>query len=170
MMLCPVPVYTSDNYKVCISELKSFKSQCTANTARAQVWSAKHNKIQSATCLWAMLVSQNSCFKYNPAPSLFHIGGVGLAAFRFNRQHSLSLWAGEVWCIHWCKLLICLVFRPVTEFPLFLNVPLCCVQAASGNIPALQRDKDNTNVNADVQKLQQQLQDIKEQVNPNTEL
>uniref|UniRef100_A0A4W6C6J5 RING-type E3 ubiquitin transferase n=1 Tax=Lates calcarifer TaxID=8187 RepID=A0A4W6C6J5_LATCA len=32
-----------------------------------------------------------------------------------------------------------------------------------GNIPALQRDKDNTNVNADVQKLQQQLQDIKEQ-------
>uniref|UniRef100_A0A8C1ML56 E3 ubiquitin-protein ligase MIB1 n=1 Tax=Cyprinus carpio TaxID=7962 RepID=A0A8C1ML56_CYPCA len=32
----------------------------------------------------------------------------------------------------------------------------------SGNIPALQRDKDNTNVNADVQKLQQQLQDIKE--------
>ncbi len=44
-------------------------------------------------------------------------------------------------------------------------MPLCCcVQAASGNIPALQRDKDNTNVNADVQKLQQQLQDIKEQV------
>lgn len=42
---------------------------------------------------------------------------------------------------------------------------LCrCTQAASGNIPALQRDKDNTNVNADVQKLQQQLQDIKEQV------
>lgn len=41
----------------------------------------------------------------------------------------------------------------------------CChVNAASGNIPALQRDKDNTNVNADVQKLQQQLQDIKEQV------
>ena len=35
---------------------------------------------------------------------------------------------------------------------------------ASGNIPAMQRDKDNTNVNADVQKLQQQLQDIKEQV------
>lgn len=28
----------------------------------------------------------------------------------------------------------------------------------------LQKDKDNTNVNADVQKLQQQLQDIKEQV------
>lgn len=44
-----------------------------------------------------------------------------------------------------------------------LNVCLC-VQTASGNIPALQRDKDNTNVNADVQKLQQQLQDIKEQV------
>ena len=43
----------------------------------------------------------------------------------------------------------------------------CCPQAASGNIPALQRDKDNTNVNADVQKLQQQLQDIKEQVRPN---
>lgn len=43
----------------------------------------------------------------------------------------------------------------------------CCVcfdPTASGNIPALQRDKDNTNVNADVQKLQQQLQDIKEQV------
>lgn len=40
----------------------------------------------------------------------------------------------------------------------------CCANAASGNIPALQRDKDNTNVNADVQKLQQQLQDIKEQV------
>ncbi|XP_045061904.1 E3 ubiquitin-protein ligase mib1-like isoform X5 [Coregonus clupeaformis] len=35
---------------------------------------------------------------------------------------------------------------------------------SSGNIPAMQRDKDNTNVNADVQKLQQQLQDIKEQV------
>ncbi|XP_075444629.1 E3 ubiquitin-protein ligase MIB1 [Ascaphus truei] len=34
---------------------------------------------------------------------------------------------------------------------------------AGGNIPALQKDKDNTNVNADVQKLQQQLQDIKEQ-------
>ncbi|XP_058030334.1 E3 ubiquitin-protein ligase MIB1 isoform X2 [Ahaetulla prasina] len=33
----------------------------------------------------------------------------------------------------------------------------------SGNIPVLQKDKDNTNVNADVQKLQQQLQDIKEQ-------
>nr|XP_014343721.1 PREDICTED: E3 ubiquitin-protein ligase MIB1 [Latimeria chalumnae] len=33
----------------------------------------------------------------------------------------------------------------------------------SGTIPPLQRDKDNTNVNADVQKLQQQLQDIKEQ-------
>lgn len=40
----------------------------------------------------------------------------------------------------------------------------CVCVAASGNIPALQRDKDNTNVNADVQKLQQQLQDIKEQV------
>ena len=35
---------------------------------------------------------------------------------------------------------------------------------ASGNIPVLQKDKDNTNVNADVQKLQQQLQDIKEQL------
>ncbi|KAM6948876.1 E3 ubiquitin-protein ligase mib1 isoform 5-T5 [Aplochiton taeniatus] len=34
---------------------------------------------------------------------------------------------------------------------------------SSNNIPAMQRDKDNTNVNADVQKLQQQLQDIKEQ-------
>ncbi|XP_013911723.1 PREDICTED: E3 ubiquitin-protein ligase MIB1 isoform X3 [Thamnophis sirtalis] len=33
----------------------------------------------------------------------------------------------------------------------------------SGNIPVMQKDKDNTNVNADVQKLQQQLQDIKEQ-------
>ncbi|XP_058878045.1 E3 ubiquitin-protein ligase MIB1 isoform X3 [Acipenser ruthenus] len=33
----------------------------------------------------------------------------------------------------------------------------------SANIPAFQRDKDNTNVNADVQKLQQQLLDIKEQ-------
>lgn len=43
-------------------------------------------------------------------------------------------------------------------------VPPPSLQAASGNIPALQRDKDNTNVNADVQKLQQQLQDIKEQV------
>lgn len=40
----------------------------------------------------------------------------------------------------------------------------CRFLTASGNIPALQRDKDNTNVNADVQKLQQQLQDIKEQV------
>lgn len=47
------------------------------------------------------------------------------------------------------------------------NMPVCCwARAASGNIPALQRDKDNTNVNADVQKLQQQLQDIKEQVRP----
>lgn len=34
---------------------------------------------------------------------------------------------------------------------------------SSGSIPVLQKDKDNTNVNADVQKLQQQLQDIKEQ-------
>nr|XP_023399712.1 E3 ubiquitin-protein ligase MIB1 isoform X1 [Loxodonta africana] len=34
---------------------------------------------------------------------------------------------------------------------------------SSGTIPVLQKDKDNTNVNADVQKLQQQLQDIKEQ-------
>ncbi|KAK1879375.1 E3 ubiquitin-protein ligase mib1 [Dissostichus eleginoides] len=40
---------------------------------------------------------------------------------------------------------------------------MCCGGKASGNIPALQRDKDNTNINADVQKLQQQLQDIKEQ-------
>lgn len=44
------------------------------------------------------------------------------------------------------------------------HVFCCRANAASGNIPALQRDKDNTNVNADVQKLQQQLQDIKEQV------
>ena len=55
--------------------------------------------------------------------------------------------------------------------PLFFLFSPCllyhCVRAASGNIPALQRDKDNTNVNADVQKLQQQLQDIKEQVRPN---
>lgn len=56
----------------------------------------------------------------------------------------------------------------VTEFPfspehVFVS---SYAQAASGNIPALQRDKDNTNVNADVQKLQQQLQDIKEQVRP----
>ncbi|EHB12678.1 E3 ubiquitin-protein ligase MIB1 [Heterocephalus glaber] len=36
-------------------------------------------------------------------------------------------------------------------------------ELSSGNIPVLQKDKDNTNVNADVQKLQQQLQDIKEQ-------
>lgn len=36
-------------------------------------------------------------------------------------------------------------------------------EISSGNIPVLQKDKDNTNVNADVQKLQQQLQDIKEQ-------
>lgn len=54
---------------------------------------------------------------------------------------------------------------------LFFHPPVlvlfCCVQTASGNIPALQRDKDNTNVNADVQKLQQQLQDIKEQVRTN---
>lgn len=51
--------------------------------------------------------------------------------------------------------------------PHFLSAAhfFCCLaNAASGNIPALQRDKDNTNVNADVQKLQQQLQDIKEQV------
>uniref|UniRef100_A0A8C7DWL7 E3 ubiquitin-protein ligase MIB1 n=1 Tax=Naja naja TaxID=35670 RepID=A0A8C7DWL7_NAJNA len=34
---------------------------------------------------------------------------------------------------------------------------------SDGNISVLQKDKDNTNVNADVQKLQQQLQDIKEQ-------
>lgn len=63
-----------------------------------------------------------------------------------------------------------ILFRLVTEW-LFFFPPLspahffCCrANAASGNIPALQRDKDNTNVNADVQKLQQQLQDIKEQV------
>ncbi|EGW07575.1 E3 ubiquitin-protein ligase MIB1 [Cricetulus griseus] len=37
------------------------------------------------------------------------------------------------------------------------------VDTSSGSIPVLQKDKDNTNVNADVQKLQQQLQDIKEQ-------
>ena len=42
--------------------------------------------------------------------------------------------------------------------------------AAANNIPALNRDKDNTNVNADVQKLQQQLQDIKEQVRVRTEM
>uniref|UniRef100_A0A4W3I2S1 RING-type E3 ubiquitin transferase n=1 Tax=Callorhinchus milii TaxID=7868 RepID=A0A4W3I2S1_CALMI len=36
-------------------------------------------------------------------------------------------------------------------------------ELSSGNITPFQRDKDNTNVNADVQKLQQQLQDIKEQ-------
>lgn len=48
--------------------------------------------------------------------------------------------------------------------PLPAHFFCCRANAASGNIPALQRDKDNTNVNADVQKLQQQLQDIKEQV------
>lgn len=48
-----------------------------------------------------------------------------------------------------CCIITCLYFLYVT---------------ASGNIPVLQKDKDNTNVNADVQKLQQQLQDIKEQV------
>lgn len=48
-------------------------------------------------------------------------------------------------------------FQPIKHvFPLYF--------IASGNIPVLQKDKDNTNVNADVQKLQQQLQDIKEQV------
>lgn len=65
-------------------------------------------------------------------------------------------------------------FRLVTEwlfffFCVFVSAAhfFCChANAASGNIPALQRDKDNTNVNADVQKLQQQLQDIKEQVRP----
>lgn len=110
-----------------------------------------------------------TCFKYSLANGLFHNGSVGLAAFLFSWQHSLSLWRGEVWCGHRCKRLIfCLVSRLVTELHFFLNMPLCCcAQAASGNIPALQRDKDNTNVNADVQKLQQQLQDIKEQVSPN---
>ncbi|KAJ4926645.1 hypothetical protein JOQ06_014394 [Pogonophryne albipinna] len=56
----------------------------------------------------------------------------------------------------------CVQCRAVVE----LRTPfvMCCGgKAASGNIPALQRDKDNTNINADVQKLQQQLQDIKEQ-------
>lgn len=58
-----------------------------------------------------------------------------------------------------CKNLLNRCSFIVTVFP-----PLHFV--ASGNIPVLQKDKDNTNVNADVQKLQQQLQDIKEQVNP----
>lgn len=63
-------------------------------------------------------------------------------------------------------------FQLVTEWLFFFFFvsaahSFCCrANAASGNIPALQRDKDNTNVNADVQKLQQQLQDIKEQVRP----
>lgn len=52
----------------------------------------------------------------------------------------------------------------MTAPPLPVHFFCCHANAASGNIPALQRDKDNTNVNADVQKLQQQLQDIKEQV------
>ncbi|KAJ4926265.1 hypothetical protein JOQ06_008446 [Pogonophryne albipinna] len=55
----------------------------------------------------------------------------------------------------------CVQCRAVVE----LRTPfvMCCGGKASGNIPALQRDKDNTNINADVQKLQQQLQDIKKQ-------
>ncbi|XP_015473600.1 E3 ubiquitin-protein ligase MIB1-like isoform X2 [Parus major] len=55
----------------------------------------------------------------------------------------------------------CVQCRAVVE----RRVPfiMCCGGKASGNIPVLQKDKDNTNVNADVQKLQQQLQDIKEQ-------
>lgn len=144
-------------------------SAVPVQTARAQVWSAKHYKIQSACVCDPMHVSQNSCFKYSLANGLFHNGSVGVAAFLFSWQYSLSLWGGDVWCGHRCKRLIfCLVSRLVTELHFFLNIPLgCCAHAASGNIPALQRDKDNTNVNADVQKLQQQLQDIKEQVSPN---
>jgi len=59
-----------------------------------------------------------------------------------------------------------LIFGLIRKFPFSSQSVILSsyVQTASGNIPALQRDKDNTNVNADVQKLQQQLQDIKEQV------
>lgn len=53
----------------------------------------------------------------------------------------------------------------IDHISLFWTLTLCVLYlSAGGNIPVLQKDKDNTNVNADVQKLQQQLQDIKEQV------
>lgn len=106
MMFSPVPVYISDNYKV----LKV--NAVPTRAARAQVSSAKHNKNPECMCLGSMLVSQNWCCKYTLAPSLFR--NVGVAVFLFDWQYSLSLRGGEVWCGHWCKLLICLVSRMVT--------------------------------------------------------
>lgn len=77
---------------------------------------------------------------------------------------SLLLRGSDVW---WGLLVqtVTLINAPPGD-AVFVPKLVCYVQTASGNIPALQRDKDNTNVNADVQKLQQQLQDIKEQVKP----
>lgn len=99
-------------------------------------------------------------------PSLYN-GAAGIHSCLMCSKDYL-LRGGRVWCGH---TLTQPQFRCLASGPhrlngsSILNVLLCrCTQAASGNIPALQRDKDNTNVNADVQKLQQQLQDIKEQV------
>lgn len=101
------------------------------------------------------------------APIVFRNGNVGVAAFQFYLQYNIVNHYEEVKFDEATGLCqpLCLVSRLVTAFPFFLAISMCCcVQTASGNIPAMQRDKDNTNVNADVQKLQQQLQDIKEQV------
>ncbi|KAK2517927.1 Mib1 [Columba guinea] len=57
----------------------------------------------------------------------------------------------------------CVVCSDKKAAVLFQPCGHMCACETSGNIPVLQKDKDNTNVNADVQKLQQQLQDIKEQ-------
>ncbi|MGH0145155.1 UNVERIFIED_CONTAM: hypothetical protein FKN15_025067 [Acipenser sinensis] len=57
----------------------------------------------------------------------------------------------------------CVVCSDKKAAVLFQPCGHMCACETSANIPALQRDKDNTNVNADVQKLQQQLLDIKEQ-------
>ncbi|RMC15518.1 hypothetical protein DUI87_07712 [Hirundo rustica rustica] len=57
----------------------------------------------------------------------------------------------------------CVVCSDKKAAVLFQPCGHMCACETSGSIPVLQKDKDNTNVNADVQKLQQQLQDIKEQ-------
>ncbi|MGH0137536.1 UNVERIFIED_CONTAM: hypothetical protein FKN15_064097 [Acipenser sinensis] len=57
----------------------------------------------------------------------------------------------------------CVVCSDKKAAVLFQPCGHMCACETSANIPAFQRDKDNTNVNADVQKLQQQLLDIKEQ-------
>ncbi|OXB81661.1 UNVERIFIED_CONTAM: hypothetical protein H355_008910 [Colinus virginianus] len=62
-----------------------------------------------------------------------------------------------------CWIEECVVCSDKKAAVLFQPCGHMCACETSGNIPVMQKDKDNTNVNADVQKLQQQLQDIKEQ-------